>query len=229
MNREFGSRDQIGYIFGDMAGSFVNLTFDAFFLLFTTYVLNVNPKFMSALFLFARLFDAINDPLIGSLPDRYKLGKSKDKFKPYIKLFMWPLALSIIMGFADINGLDINKKIWVSIAYILYGVSYTGTSMPFGAMASVITKKPNERAKLSAARAIGGTIVGYGFLGIIPLFIWYPDKSPNAKGYMLVSLMAAVLCIVSYLILCKLTTERYSNEVVAEKRITNSLKLFVKL
>lgn len=43
-------------------------------------------------------------------------------------------------GFADINGLDINKKIWVSIAYILYGVSYTGTSMPFGAMASVITK-----------------------------------------------------------------------------------------
>lgn len=34
MNREFGSRDQIGYIFGDMAGSFVNLTFDAFFTIY---------------------------------------------------------------------------------------------------------------------------------------------------------------------------------------------------
>lgn len=65
----FNVKDQIGYIAGDMAGSFVNLTYDAFFLVFTTYVLKVDPAFMSGLFLFARLFDAINDPIIGSFND----------------------------------------------------------------------------------------------------------------------------------------------------------------
>ena len=82
-----------------MAGSFVNLTMDAFFLVFCTYVLQVDPKFMSGLFLFSRLFDAINDPLIGSLPDRFSIGKSGDKFKPFIKIAMWPLAISILLGF----------------------------------------------------------------------------------------------------------------------------------
>ncbi|MFK8243183.1 MULTISPECIES: glycoside-pentoside-hexuronide (GPH):cation symporter [unclassified Facklamia] len=210
--RPFSRQDQMGYIAGDMAGSFVNLTFDAFFLVFTTYVLKVNPKFMSGLFLFARLFDAINDPIIGSLPDRFRLSKV-DKFKPWIKIAMWPLAISILMGFFDITIWNISesfKLIWVSAAYILYGMSYTGTSMPFGAMASAITRDTNERSQLSAARAIGGTIVGYGFLGFIPSLIWDKAGNANPKGYMLVAIVAAVLCIICYTILFRLTQERYS-------------------
>jgi GPH family glycoside/pentoside/hexuronide:cation symporter len=36
--RPFSKRDEIGYVFGDMAGSFVNLFVDAYFLTFCTYV-----------------------------------------------------------------------------------------------------------------------------------------------------------------------------------------------
>jgi GPH family glycoside/pentoside/hexuronide:cation symporter len=74
--RKFGVRDQVGYLFGDMAGSFVNLYVDAFFLTFCTYVLGVSPYFMASLFLGSRLWDAINDPIIGSFPDRWQIGKS---------------------------------------------------------------------------------------------------------------------------------------------------------
>jgi len=41
--RPFGVKDQIGYVFGDMAGSFVNLFVDAYFLTFCTYVLGISP------------------------------------------------------------------------------------------------------------------------------------------------------------------------------------------
>ena len=99
MIRKFGVRDEIGYVFGDMAGSFVNLFVDAYFLTFCTYVLGVEAGWMATLFLAARLFDAVNDPIIGSFPDRWTLGKSGDKFKPWIKLFMIPLALSGILCF----------------------------------------------------------------------------------------------------------------------------------
>lgn len=210
----FGVKDQVGYVAGDMAGSFVNLTIDAFFLTFCTYVLQVDPRFMSGLFLFARLFDAINDPIIGSIPDRISIGKSGDKFKPFIKIAMWPLAISILLAFFDVSQLGFSKTathIWVSFAYILYGMSYTGTSMPFGAMAAVVTQDPNERSKLSAARAIGGTAIGYGFLGIVPLFIWDNNQNPNPSGYMTVAIIAALGCIIGYYILCALTQERYSN------------------
>ena len=92
--RPFGGKDQLGYTLGDMAGSFVNLFVDAYFLTFCTYALGIDAGWMAGLFLVARLWDAVNDPIIGSFPDRWRLGKSKDKFTPWIKLFMIPLALS---------------------------------------------------------------------------------------------------------------------------------------
>ena len=57
--RPFGKKDELGYVFGDMAGSFVNLFIDAYFLTFCTYVLGISPAWMGSLFLFARLWDAI--------------------------------------------------------------------------------------------------------------------------------------------------------------------------
>lgn len=212
--RSFDKRDQIGYIFGDMAGSFVNLTFDSFYLIFCTYVLGIDPKFMSSMFLFARIWDAINDPMIGSFPDRWRIGKSGDKFKPWIKIFMWPLAISILFAFQNINNRgfgDTGKHAWVAFWYIIYGMSYTGTSMPFGAMANVVTRDQEERSKLSASRAIGGTIIGSGFLGLVPVLIRDKNNNPNPKGYVTMAIIAAIGCIVCYKLLCKLTIERYSD------------------
>ena len=98
----FGVKDQVGYVFGDMAGSFVNLFVDAYFLTFCTYALGIDAAWMASLFLVARLWDAINDPIIGSFPDRWRLGKSGDKFTPWIKLFMIPLALSGVLCFSKV-------------------------------------------------------------------------------------------------------------------------------
>ena len=72
----FGVKDQVGYVFGDMAGSFVNLFVDAYFLTFCTYALGIEATWMASLFLVSRLWDAVNDPIIGSFPDRWRLGKS---------------------------------------------------------------------------------------------------------------------------------------------------------
>ena len=94
---KFGVKDQIGYVCGDMAGSFVNLFVDAYFLTFCTYALGIKATWMAGLFLAARLWDAINDPIIGSFPDRWRLGKSGDKFTPWFKLFMIQLALSGVL------------------------------------------------------------------------------------------------------------------------------------
>jgi len=55
--RPFGVKDQLGYVFGDMAGSFVNLFVDAYFLTFCTYILGISPGWMAGLFLAARLWD----------------------------------------------------------------------------------------------------------------------------------------------------------------------------
>ena len=75
--RPFGAKDQFGYVLGDMAGSFVNLFVDAYFLTFCTYALGIDAAWMAGLFLVARLWDAVNGPIIGIFPDRWHLGMAR--------------------------------------------------------------------------------------------------------------------------------------------------------
>ena len=196
--RPFGFRDELGYVFGDMAGSFVNLFVDAYFLTFCTYVLGISPAWMAGLFLVARLWDAINDPIMGSFPDRWHLGKTADKFKPWIKLFMIPLALSGVLCFSHVPFEGILLHAWVAFAYIFYGMSYTGTSMPFGAMASVVSADPIHRSRLSRARSIGGTVVGIGALSFVPVICFDADSNIIPERFTLLAVIFGVLSILCY-------------------------------
>lgn len=206
--RPFGMKDQVGYVFGDMAGSFVNLFVDAYFLTFCTYALGIDAKWMASLFLVARLWDAVNDPIIGSFPDRWRLGKSGDKFTPWIKLFMIPLALSGVLCFSKVPFEGIALHAWVAFAYIFFGMSYTGTSMPFGAMANVVSTDPIDRSKLSRARSIGGGLVGAVALGAVPIFCFDANENILPQRFTLIAIVFGVLSIVSYMILCTFTRER---------------------
>ena len=205
--RPFSGKDEWGYIFGDMAGSFVNLFVDAYFLTFCTYCLGIDALWMSGLFLFARLWDAVNDPIIGSFPDRWHLGKSKDKFTPWIKLFMIPLALSGVLCFWKVPLEGIALHAFVAFAYIFFGMSYTGTSMPFGAMANVVTVDPVQRSKLSRARSVGGGLVGAVALGMVPV-LCYKDNQPIPERFTLLAVIFGICSIISYILLCTLTKER---------------------
>ena len=211
--RPFGVKDEIGYVFGDMAGSFVNLFVDAYFLIFCTSVLGISAGWMGTLFLVARLWDAINDPIMGSFPDRWMIGKSGDKFKPWIKIFMIPLALSGVLCFFNVPLEGIALHAYVAFAYVLYGMSYTGTSMPFGAMASVVSDDPIQRSKLSRARSIGGTIVGIVGLSIVPVVCFDKQSNILPERFTLIAVVFGVLSIISYFVLLNLTQERIRQNV----------------
>ena len=216
--RPFGVKDEIGYVFGDMAGSFVNLFVDAYFLIFCTNVLGISAGWMGTLFLVARLWDAINDPIMGSFPDRWMIGKSGDKFKPWIKIFMLPLALSGVLCFFNVPLEGIALHAYVAFAYVLYGMSYTGTSMPFGAMASVVSDDPIQRSKLSRASSIGGTIVGIVGLSIVPVVCFDKQSNILPERFTLIAVIFGVLSIISYFVLLNFTQERIrQNSEKAEK------------
>lgn len=208
---KFGVKDQIGYVFGDMAGSFVNLFVDGYFLTFCTYVLGISATWMASLFLVARLWDAINDPIMGSFPDRWRIGKSGNKFTPWIKLFMIPLALSGVLCFSNVPFEGVALHAWVAFVYVLFGMSYTGTSMPFGAMANVVSTDPVDRSKLSRARSIGGGLVGIG-LAVVPLICFDADDNILPERFTMIAVVFGICSIVSYLLLCTLTKERVREE-----------------
>lgn len=227
--RPFSGKDEWGYIFGDMAGSFVNLFVDGYFMVFCTYCLGISATWMAGLFLVARLWDAINDPIIGSFPDRWHLGKSKDKFTPWIKLFMIPLALSGVLCFSKVPLEGTALHAYVATVYVFFGMSYTGTSMPFGAMANAVTQDPIQRSKLSRARSVGGGLVGM-FLAVIPMLCYDDNNNPIAGRFTIIAVIFGICSVICYLLLCTMTKERVREDAAKKEKFDykNVLKAVLK-
>lgn len=231
--RKFGVRDQIGYALGDIGGSFVNLYIGGFFLIFCTYVLGVSPYFMGTMFLLGKFFDAACNIIMGTLPDRWKLGKSGDKFLPYINISKWILAASCLLAFADVSSWSSTAiHVWVVFVYLFFCVAYTADSIPYGSLASVITNDPVERTKLSRARAIGGMVVGLGFLSFVPMFIYDKAGAVVSEAFFYIAIVFSILSVLAYTGLVKLTTERIrDNQAAGEQsqyRFKDAFKVAIK-
>ena len=211
--RKFGVRDQVGYMLGDIGGGFVNLFIGSFFLIFCTYVLGVSPYFMGTLFVVTRIFDACIDVVMGTIPDRWKIGKSGDKFLPYISISKWLLAASLILCFIDVSNWNSTLvHVWVVIVYNLFGIAYTADSIPYGSLAAVITDNPVERTKLSRARALGGMIVAFGAMSFVPMFIYDNNGEVVSQAFLILAIVFAIASLLSYTGLQKLTIERIRDD-----------------
>ena len=120
-------------------------------------VLQLAPMFVLLLMLLARVWDAINDPLMGIIVDRHTTKRGK--MKPYIIYASIPIGvLTILMYLSP----DINKTalaIYSAVVYVLWGMIYTMADVPFWSLPNVMTPNAEER---SSTISFGRTLNGIG-------------------------------------------------------------------
>ena len=178
--RKFGIMDKLTYAAGDFGCNMsfaLKSTVQTFWLVFMYMEIGL----LSALVLVTQIWDAINDPLIGSMIDRdqrkYKLGK----FKTYIFVGACGLLVAGALVFLPLpEAVRISqdtfsvvlKSIVFILAYVIWDACYTVANVPYGSMLSLITENKSEQAELSTWRSIG-SMVGNLVPGIIlPFIIW---------------------------------------------------------
>lgn len=205
--KKFNLGDKIGYALGDLGNSaFFNLI-SSYLMLFYTDVLGVSAAAVGTLFIIARVWDAINDPIMGMLVD--KKGHTKHgKFRPYIILFGVPLTLVGILTFTYIPGIPEALKLpYAYVTYIAFGMLYTAVNIPYGSMASVMTTDPSERTSLSTFRTVGSMIAMILVMFLVPKLI-FTNKVPTASGFLKCAILFALICNVCYILTFRLTRER---------------------
>ena len=170
--RKFGIRDKLAYAAGDAGCNLsfgLKSTVQTFWLVF----MMLETGLFSLLLLLVQAWDAINDPLIGSLIDndrrRYKMGK----YKTYILIG----AIGLVVGGAAVflpfpNASTVVKAMLFIVGYILWDAAYTMANVPYGTMLNIITDNAEERASLSVFRSIGGAVGGMVPGMILPMLIW---------------------------------------------------------
>ena len=151
---KIGIKEGIGYMLGDAGNLFVLTYVSSFLKVFYTDVLKIATDKVATLFLVSRLWDAVNDPMRGTIVAKRRPNKD-GKYRSYLKWLAIPLALSQLVCFIDVRAIT-NKQwallLFAYVTYIAFGMLYTGMNVPFGSLASVITDDPDGRTLLSTFR-----------------------------------------------------------------------------
>lgn len=137
-------------------------------------VLFIPAGIIGAIFAVARVWDAINDPMMGTIVDR--TNTKWGKCRPYL-IFVPPVVCVItILCFCNtfysaqnsslMNGLIIA---WAGVSYILWGMSYTVGDIPLWGITARMTDDENDRASLLSLARIAGGLGGIVLAIVVPL------------------------------------------------------------
>ena len=182
----------IGTVGRDMVYNlFTNFTMS--FILFTRHLTAAQLAAITAIMVAARVFDALNDPIMGNIIERTR--SKYGKFKPWLLIGI--LSTSVVVYLLYNSNLDgWSFIILFGIIYFLYSITYTMHDISYWGMVPALSKDGNERNTLTARATlfagIGGTLAGV----LIPLFT-AGDMAIGGNARTAYGVIALIICILS--------------------------------
>lgn len=194
------------YSVGAMGQGMIYATMSGFISDYYTNVLVLPHIFIFMLMLFARVWDAINDPLMGIIVDKHttKWGK----FKPYILFTALPIAVfTFLMYWCPAGLTKTQTMVYCAVIYVLWGMIYTMSDVPFWSLPNAMTPDPKERGSvISFGRMVNGIgsaipTVLFAVLGMIFVTDGLSASQAldvNKKKYLIIAVVASVLGIIPF-------------------------------
>ena len=214
-----------GYGLGDAGACMSNCIVAMFATRYYVNVLKIDTTMMAAILLIWNIWDAVNDPLMGTILDK-SFAKSKNpkgKFRPWLLRSTPLIAITCIVFFTLPTFFEgITMMVVLFVCKILYEGSYTMFNIPMGSLLSSMAKNDEERAQLSSARGFGSTVSSLVPVFTAPLILSaLGDTNPIAYTVMAVVFAAIgfVMCLLHYL-----WTEERSEPVAASQDAADKIK-----
>lgn len=224
----------IGYGIGAVG---LDLSYGLFYSYLSKYltdVLLMPAAFLLILTPIARIWDGINDPIMGTIVDSTKMRMGK--YRPWI--FIGACSNAVVLALLFTNPGIPRSSVWmyvyVAVMYILWGMTNTMADIPYWSMVPSFTNDPNKRNTISTiARTFSG--IGQGIITIftpIALLLFGSgasdaEKKVSAQGFSRWAILCAVLLGVFASICAGVTKERhvvYNNDKFSFKKLFGVLK-----
>lgn len=206
--RPFGIRDKIGYALGDLGCNLSFSLISAFMLDFYTQYIGIPGAIWSVIIIVTKVWDGVNDPIMGGIMDSVRIGRSGSKFKPWMSIAAIGLTVTGALVFLPVPNAALWLKVTLCIVtYLLWDICYTLMNVPYGSLSAAITADPLERTSLSTWRSIGAAIGG-GISMLLPLLLYDDNQNLNGDILIWVALAMGAVALAVYILCIKMTTER---------------------
>ncbi|CUH96874.1 Inner membrane symporter YicJ [Propionispora sp. 2/2-37] len=210
--------EKIGYGLGDAASHIVFDNVMLYLMFFYTDIFGIPSWFVGTMFLFARVLDAISDPIMGLIADRTR--SRWGQFRPYLLFGAVPFTLSCILTYSTPSLSLEGKMIFAAATYTLLTLLYTAVNIPYCALGGVITTDPDQRMSLQSYRFVLATAGGMLSTVLMAPLAEFIGKGDQAWGYQGGISILAVIAAIMFIICFACTRER----IQATKADTSSIK-----
>ena len=226
-HRKFGMLDCLAYAAGDF-GCNMSFALKGTMAIFWTQFMRMDTLLYAALLLVVQIWDAINDPLIGSIIDNDKKRKYKrGKFLAYIWLGSLGLLVAGALCFIPIKfDYDWPKAIIFVAGYIIWDAFYTIANVPYGSLLGLISSDTADRASLSAWRSVGSLVGNMIPMILLPNLIYDANNNIMGERVFFVALIMGVAGFIAFQFMIRNTVIRVDDniEVSEEQEKFNVLK-----
>ena len=214
----------IGYAMGDLGGCMTFAVLGSFLTSYYTDVAGMSTATVSAMYIILKVWDAINDPLMGVLMDKlFATNKhpEKGKFRPWMFRATPLLLITSILMYTAPSFVEGTAQVVVAfLTYLVYEASYTIFNIPYGSLLSAMAHNDIERSTCSSARGFGSVIGNIIPLVLFPLIIDAFTENEQL-GYALGITICAVIGFICCLISCYWTCERLTPQTSGETDANN--------
>lgn len=173
-----------------------------FLLYFYTDVVGISGGTAAIIMLIARVWDAVNDPMMGIIVDKTRSKEGKCRF--WLKYFSVPAAVVLFLSYFCPAVSTLGKVAWVAVTYILQGMFSTVLSVSCNALVARVTDKAEERVLIQQISSVGNIALSLVIPSVtLPLATAFAGKSQNmVQGFGITvgiySVIYAVLRLVSW-------------------------------
>lgn len=210
-----GSRLTIGgiaaYSLGSLGREFSNNCVNAFFLVYLCVYQGLNPVVMTAAFVLAKLWDAVNDPMLATIVNNAKATRF-GRYRPWILIGAILNAITLVLMFSPLGDYFSTggKYAFYIIAYVLWGMSFTVLDVPFWSMMPTLADTTEERNKISSMAKLIGGFGGFltGMIGTSFVLPKFSDRGMK-QAYMIIGLVAGAVMLAFVLITVIFNREKY--------------------
>ncbi|WP_426350080.1 MFS transporter [Alloiococcus sp. CFN-8] len=231
-HRKFGIRDSLAYAAGDF-GCNMSFALKGTMALFWTQFMQMDSILYASLLIVVQIWDAINDPMIGSIIDADQRKYKRNKFISYIFTGSIGLIVGGALVFIPWAGAPKVAKVIIFIfGYVIWDAFYTIANVPYGSLLSLISKEPADRASLSAWRSVGSMIGNMLPMVILPFLIYDANNNIIGERVFLVALLMGVLGFIAFQFMIRNTEVRVDeaikiNEEKVKFNVFNALRNFL--
>ena len=189
-------REYIGYALGDTASNFFFQMFNIFLVYYYVDVWGIDAAKIALMMLVVRIFDAINDPIMGLISDR--TNTRWGKFRPYILFGAIPYGICGYMMFAGPDLTENGKLIYAYITYALMLVAYTVINVPYSSLMGVLSPSSRTRTVASSFRFVGAFSGGFLISLFVRPLVNYLGGDNKVLGFQLTLAIFAVVSVLMF-------------------------------